>query len=155
MHGCLELDMPRCLIRWDPAGPLSEAKSEAESNLRIAMIGVRDLVACGYSIPGRMRQRGCGRAPAFRVARCRTQSGVSLDGLGWVPLGPVKVRQGPVCVRISQSYTDTEQSSDLSGSSGPVRPYRVPTRFRGNPVWARRDRTRLDGSLNCPAPVND
>ena len=34
---------------------------------------------------------GGGQAPAFRVARCRTQSGVRLDGLCWVPSGYARV----------------------------------------------------------------
>ena len=71
---------------------------------------------------GARARRGGGRAPAFRVAHCRTQSGVRLDGLGWVPLGPVRVRQGPVWSRIGpyimQSYSDTGQSSDPSGLVG-------------------------------------
>ena len=44
-------------------------------DLRIGcLVGVRDLVARGYFIPGRTSQRGGGRAPAFRVACCRTSS---------------------------------------------------------------------------------
>ena len=39
-------------------------------------VGVRDLVARGYFIPGGVSQRGGGQAPAFRVARCQTWSGV-------------------------------------------------------------------------------
>ena len=35
-------------------------------------VGVRDLVAREYFIPGGESQRGVGRAPAFRVARCQT-----------------------------------------------------------------------------------
>ena len=35
-------------------------------------IGVRDLVARGYFIPGGASQRGGGQAPCFRVARCQT-----------------------------------------------------------------------------------
>ena len=39
----------------------------------LPLIGVRDLVARGYFIPGGASQRGwVGRAPAFRVARCQT-----------------------------------------------------------------------------------
>ena len=51
-------------------------------------IGVRDLVARGYFIPGGASQRGGGQAPAFRVARCRTGSHVDIR------LGPVGSRQG-------------------------------------------------------------
>ena len=58
-------------------------------------VGVRDLVARGYSIPGGVSQRGVGPAPAFRVARCqiRTQVGHSAAliamgfGIGAVTLG--------------------------------------------------------------------
>ena len=38
----------------------------------LALIGVRDLVARGYFIPGGVSQRGVGQARAFRVARCQT-----------------------------------------------------------------------------------
>ena len=41
------------------------------------VIGVRDLVARGYFIPGGASQRGGGQAPAFRVARCQTWTQVS------------------------------------------------------------------------------
>ena len=41
------------------------------------------------------------------------------------------------------------------GPSGSVGPYRVPTGFRRNLVLARRDPTRLDGSLDCPVSVHD
>ena len=34
------------------------------------------MVARGYFIPGGVSQRGGGQAPAFRVARCQTWSGV-------------------------------------------------------------------------------
>ena len=119
---------------------------------------MRDLVARGYSIPGRMRQRGGGRAPAFSVARCRTQSGVRLDGLGWVPLGPVRVRQGPVWSRIGPyvSRTPIRDSRVIRrGSSGPVGPYRVPTGFHRNTDLARRALSSLDGSLDCPVSTHD
>ena len=121
-------------------------------------VGVRDLVARGYSIPGRMRQRGGGRAPAFRVARCRTQSGVRLDGLGWVPSGPVGVRQGPVWSRIGPYISRTlirDSRVIRQGSSGQIGPKRVPTGFHRNPVLARRDPTGLDRSLDCPISMND
>ena len=39
-------------------------------------IGVRDLVARDYFIPGGASQRGGGQAPAFHDARCQTWSGV-------------------------------------------------------------------------------
>ena len=40
-------------------------------------VGVRDLVARGYFIPGGVSQRWGGRAPAFRVARCQIGTHVS------------------------------------------------------------------------------
>ena len=94
----------------------------------------------------------------FRVARCRTQSGVRLDGLGWVPLDPVRVRQGPVWSRIGPyiSRTLTRDSRVIrQGSSGHFGPYRVPTGFRRNPVLARRDPAGIDGLLDCPVLVHD
>ena len=121
-------------------------------------VGVRDLVARGYFIPGRTSQRGGGRAPAFRVARCRTSSGVRVDWLGWVPLGPKRARQGPAWSRMGLhiSRTPIRDSRVIrQGSSGPVGPYRVPTGFRRNPDLARRDPMGLDGSPDCPASVHD
>ena len=53
---------------------------------------------------GARARRGGGQAPAFRVARCRTRSGVRLDGLGWFLLGPVRVRWGPVWSRIGARF---------------------------------------------------
>ena len=58
---------------------------------------VWDLVARGYFIPGRTRQRGGGRAPAFRVAPCQTPPGVQ-DLMGWV--GPVRLILSDVRVSI-------------------------------------------------------
>ena len=43
-------------------------------------IGVRDLVARGYSIPGGVSQRGVGRPAAFRVARCQIWTQVGHPG---------------------------------------------------------------------------
>ena len=54
----------------------------------LGYIGVRDLVARGYVIPGGASQRGGGQAPAFRVARYLTRSLVD------VRVGPVGSRQG-------------------------------------------------------------
>ena len=60
------------------------------------VIGVGAWLARGYFIPGGTSQGGCGQAPAFRVARCRTRSGVDIR-LG--PVGPCQglsgVRMGP------------------------------------------------------------
>ena len=68
-------------------------------------VGVRDLVARGYVIPGGASQRGGGQAPMFQ---CRTLSdtirGQALRGLvgsRWIPSGLVNVPYGPVWVRIS------------------------------------------------------
>ena len=42
------------------------------SSNKKCVVGVRDVVARGYFIPGGASQRGVGQAPAFRVARCQT-----------------------------------------------------------------------------------
>ena len=42
----------------------------------LLIIGVRAWLARGYFIPGGASQRGGGQAPAFRVARCQTWTGV-------------------------------------------------------------------------------
>ena len=101
-------------------------------------------------------------APYGPVGSSLVQSGpiwshMVLYGPLWssiVLFGPVwsrAVPYGPVWLRIS-AYTDTGQSSDPSGS---VEPNRFPTGFRQNPVLARRDPTRLDGSLDCPVSMHD
>ena len=54
--------------------------SKVVTLMTLCNIGVRDLVARGYSIPGGASQRGVGRAPAFRVARC--QIGTQVGHLG-------------------------------------------------------------------------
>ena len=121
-------------------------------------IGVRDLVARGDSIPGGASQRGGGQAPMFQCRTLSRPSGVRLDGLGWVPLGPVRVRQGPVWSRIHPYMSRTlirDNRVIRQGSSGPVAPCRVPTGFRRNTVLARRDPSGLDGSLDCPVSVHD
>ena len=41
------------------------------------IVGVRDLVARGYFIPGGASQRGVGQVPAFSVARCQIGTRVS------------------------------------------------------------------------------
>ena len=107
---------------------------------------------------GARARRGGGRAPAFSVARCQTPSGVRVEALGWVPLGLKWARQGPVWSRMGPyiSRTSIRDSRVIRrGSSGPVGSYRVPTGFRRNPDLARRDPTRLDGSLDCPVSVHD
>ena len=116
------------------------------------------MVARGYVIPGGASQRGVVRLRCFRVARCRTQSGVKLDGLGWVPLGPVRVRQGPVWFRLGPYISRTlirDSRVIRQGSSGPIGPYRVLTGFRRNPDLARWDPSGLDRSLDCPVSVHD
>ena len=70
----------------------------------------------------------------------RPRQGPGFEGLGWVPLGPKRARQGPVWSRIGPyiSRTPIRDSRVIrGGSSGPVRPYQVPTGFRRNPVLAR------------------
>ena len=108
---------------------------------------------------GARSRGGVVRLRCFSVARCWTPSGVRLDGLGWVPLGPVRVRQGPILWYRVGPYVSRTLIRDSrvihQGSSGPVGPYRVPMGFRRNPVLARRDPTRLDGSLDCPVSVHD
>ena len=54
-------------------GIKTQVEDSAEQDAEV--VGVRDLVARGYFIPGRASQRGCGLAPTFRVARCQTPSG--------------------------------------------------------------------------------
>ena len=84
-------------------------------------IGVRDLVARGYSIPGRTSQKG-GRSGA--CVPCRTLSDPVRGQAGWVGWGPVGSRQGTSGSHmvpswfVFQSYTDTGQSSDPSGLVG-------------------------------------
>ena len=97
------------------------------------------MVARGYVILGRTSQKGGGLAHAFRVARCRTRSGVRIDGLGLAS----QVPSGHVSRVIRQIQ------------SGPVGSYRVPTGFRRNPDLAQRDPTGLDGSLDCYVSVHD
>ena len=96
------------------------------------------------------------RRSVSHVVRHRQGSG--FDGLGWVPLGPKRARQGPVWSRMGPyiSRTPIRDSRVIRrGSSGPVGPYRVPTGFRRNPDLARRDPTGLDGSLDCPVLVHN
>ena len=87
----------------------------------------------------------------------RHRQGSGFDGLGWVPLGPKRARQGPVWSRMGPyiSRTPIRDSRVIrQGSSGSVGPYRVPTGFRRNPVLARRgpmgpDESRQITRLSC------
>ena len=84
------------------------------------LIGVRDLVTRGYSIPGGASQRAGGQAPMFQ---CRTLSDLVRShpyGLGWVPQGTSGSRMVPYR-SVYQSYTNTGQSSDPSGLVGSCR----------------------------------
>ena len=65
---------------------------------------------------------GGGQAPAFRVARCRTGH---LLTSGWVPLGPVRARRGPVwvCILVVHQYGSVQSS---------VRARRVPSGHIGH-----------------------
>ena len=123
------------------------------------IIGVWDLVAGGYFMPGRASHKGGWSGACFSVSHVvGHRQGSGFDGLGWVPLGPKRARQGPIwsCMGPYISRTPIRDSRVIRrGSSGPVGPYRVPTGFRRNPVLARWDPTRLDGSLNCPVSVHD
>ena len=124
-----------------------------------SIIGVRDLVARGYVIPGGASQRGgvVGRPRSVsHVVRPRQGSG--FEGLGWVPLGPKRARQGRVWSRMGPYISRTlirDSRVIRQGPSGPVGSYRVPTGFRRNPVLAQWDPTWLDGSLGCPVLMHD
>ena len=88
----------------------------------------------------------------------RPHQGSGFEGLGWVPLGPKRARQGPVWSRMGPyiSRTPIRDSRVICrGSSGSVGPYWVPTGFRRNPDLARQDPTGLDGSLDCPVLVHN
>ena len=88
----------------------------------------------------------------------RPRQGLGFEGLGWVPLGPKRARQGPVWSRMGPYISRTlirDSRVIRQGPSGPVGSYRVPTGFRRNPDLARRDLTGLDGSLDCPVLVHD
>ena len=64
------------------------------------MIGVRAWLARGYSIPGGVSQRGGGQAPAFRVARYQTWTGVRL-------------KVGPKLTKINPKLTKTTKVNML------------------------------------------
>ena len=88
----------------------------------------------------------------------RPRQGSGFEGLGWVPLGPVRARQGPVWSRMGPHISRTsirDSRAIRQGPSGPVGSYRVPTAFRQKPDLARRDPTGLDGSLDCPVSVHN
>ena len=79
----------------------------------------------------------------------RSHQGSGFDGLGWVPLGPKRARQGPVWSRLGPYISRTPIWNSrviCRGSSDPLGPYRVPTGFRRNPVLARRDPMIPDGA---------
>ena len=57
--------------------PLRGRPSETKA---INEVGVRDLIARGYSIPGGVSQRRGGQALMFRVARCQIRTQVSHPG---------------------------------------------------------------------------
>ena len=54
------------------------------------------MLACNYSIPWAGVKGRDGQTAAFHVARCRTWSGLRLDGFCWIRWAPVRARQGPV-----------------------------------------------------------
>ena len=62
------------LLSWLVMQSLHFYNIGKESTLHL--VGVRAWLARGYFIPGGASQRGGGQAPAFRVARCQTWSGV-------------------------------------------------------------------------------
>ena len=70
----------------------------------------------------------------------RHRQGSGFDGLGWVPLGPKRARQGPVWSRMGPYISRTlirDSRVIRQGPSGPVGSYRVPTGFRRNTDLAR------------------
>ena len=88
----------------------------------------------------------------------RHLQGSGFEGLGWVPLGLKRARQGPVWSRMGRyiSRTSIRDSRAIrQGPSGPVGSYQGPTGFRRNPDLARQDPKGLDGSLNCPVLVHN
>ena len=113
-------------------------------------VRVRDLVARGYSIPGRTSQKGGWSGTDVSVSRVVGPSqGSGLMGLVGSRQGPIWSSMGPFfnCTPIQDSQVIHQ------GSSGPFGPYRVLTRFRRNPVLARQNPMGLDGSLDCPVLV--
>ena len=54
-------------------GYVSDLTLEVESTTFLE-VGARDLVACGYVIPGCVSQRGVGRPAALRVAGCQIRT---------------------------------------------------------------------------------
>lgn len=68
-----------------------------------------------------VRDRGgsVAQGPMFLTHVVRTRQGSGFEGLGWVPLCPKRSHQGPygpiwMCISMTESYTDTGQSSDIS-----------------------------------------
>ena len=102
-----------------------------------AIIGVRDLVARGYSIPGGASQRGgwpgSDVSVSHVVGHCQ---GSGFEGLGLVPLGPKRARQRPLWSRMGLyiSRTPIRDSRMIRrGSSGPDGPPEGPWGRRGVP----------------------
>ena len=62
--------------------------------MNVMLVGVRAWPHAVISSLGVRARGGGGQAPAFRVARCRTGSGVDMRS------GPVRARRGPIWVRI-------------------------------------------------------
>ena len=81
--------------------PCPKLAGNGESSLiAIRVIGMRELVALGYLISGRMGQRGVVGRLRSVLHVVRHYQGSGFEGLGWVPLGPKRARQGPVWSRM-------------------------------------------------------
>ena len=112
---------------------------------------MRDLLAFGFSIPGRTSQRGMmgRRRDVSHITRPRL--GLGFDGIGWVQLDPVGARQVHIWSHMSLyiSCAPIQVSRVIcQGLLGFVRSYRVPTGFHWNPDLARKDPICVDGSLS-------
>ena len=104
------------------------------------------MVARGYVIPRGVNQKGGGRAPALRVARCQTTSGVGVRGVGLVLLGPVGARQGPGWSHIGPYISRTlirDSRVIRRGSSGSIGPCRDSDGFPSEPCFGT---TSCDGA---------
>ena len=80
----------------------------------------------------------------------RPRQGLGFEGLGWVPLGPKRARQGPVwsCTGPYISRTLIRDSRVIrQGLSGPVGSYRVSDGFPSEPCF---DTTGPEGSRRIP-----
>ena len=103
-----------------------------------------------HFIPGGASQRGGAgrRRSVSHIVRPRQRSG--FEGLGWVPLGPKRARQGPIWSRMGPyiSRTPIRDSRVIhQGSSGPIGFRRVSV---GTLIW--HDRTRQGSTDRSTVP---